>query len=157
MSKFKSPTEYAWHAWLNAVGVEHRYEALESDAARALRYQPDFWLGEALAWLEIKPVGHKPTEGEERVAAELARADNAPVYITCGWPQATDLELVVLHPFGGRNEWSGWQALHQLSLVLDKRPVLLEAASAAVMARRREFVARWEVSSAIVEGDFTDV
>lgn len=141
---YRSATEAVWAAWLNAVGIEFKYEALQSDMGRALRYQPDFWLGEALAWLEIKVVGHKPTEGEERVAVELARADNAPVYIACGWPQATDLVLYQFCPSGARNEWQGWQAISQLSLLLDKHPTLLEVVSAAVMGRKREFVARWE-------------
>lgn len=145
MTSFRAPNEIAWSAWLAEVDADHRYEALQPALARGLRYQPDFWLCEALAWLEIKPVGHKPTEGEERVARELAKVDNNPVYLAAGWPQSTDLVLYCWHPSGAYNHWEGWQAINQLSLLLDKRPALLEAASAAVMARRREFVARWEV------------
>ena len=146
MPNYKSATEATWAAWLNAAGIEFKYEALESATARALRYQPDFWLPGAVAWLEIKAVGHVPTPGEERVALDLAKVDNAVVYIACGWPQATDLRLYQFCPSGSRNEWQGWQAINQLSLLLDKRPALLEVASAAVMGRRREFVARWEVN-----------
>jgi len=146
MTLFRAPNEIAWSTWLAELGVDHRYEALEPALARGLRYQPDFWLGEALAWLEIKPVGHKPTEGEARVARDLATADNNPVYLAAGWPQSTGLALYCWYPSGTYSHWEDWQAINQLSLLLDKRPALLEAASAAVMRRRREFTAAWRIT-----------
>ena len=72
MTTYRSPREYAWAAWLDCLQVPYQYEALQARLSRALRYQPDFWLPNTEAWLEIKAA--RPTYGEARVAKQVTRA-----------------------------------------------------------------------------------
>ncbi len=81
---FRADNERAWAAVWTALGQGWKYEALEPELSRALRYRPDFWMTEARAWIEIKSA--PPTPGEIRVARELLQADGHPVYILQGWP-----------------------------------------------------------------------
>lgn len=113
--KFRARNEVAWAALMNVLGVMWKYEALEPEMARALRYLPDFWLGERRAWLEIK--SEPPTPGEIRVARQLLEADGHPVYIASGWPWPKSFGVWVFAPAGEaqvvRNDW-GEIALAQL-------------------------------------------
>src|SRR3990172_8480406 len=74
MVDFRAPNEYAFAALFDALAVPYKYEALEPALSRAIRYQPDFWLPDSLAWLEIKPQRHIPTPGEACGAPLLAGA-----------------------------------------------------------------------------------
>ena len=66
---YRAANEAAWAAFLGALGEPYRYEALEPDLSRAIRYRPDFWLPKRLAWVEIKTA--LPTEGEWQAARIL--------------------------------------------------------------------------------------
>ena len=68
MTTFRAPNEYAWAAFFDALDVPWKYEALEPDISRAIQYQPDFWLPDSMAWIEIKALRHVPTPGEARAA-----------------------------------------------------------------------------------------
>ena len=84
---FRAPNEYAFAAFFDALAVPWKYEALEPAISRAIRYQPDFWLPDSLAWVEVKPKGYAPTNGEMRVTWQLVEATGRVVYIVSGWPQ----------------------------------------------------------------------
>lgn len=82
--RFRADNEAAWARVFDALGVVWKYEALEPDLSRAIRYQPDFWLVEQMTWVEIK--SGPPTPGEIRVARDLLAATGRRVYILAGWP-----------------------------------------------------------------------
>lgn len=81
---FRARNESAWAGVFTALGLQWKYEALEPELSRGLRYQPDFWLVEKLVWIEIKSA--PPSEGEIRVARLLRQATARRVYILAGWP-----------------------------------------------------------------------
>lgn len=139
----KAPNEYGWAAFLDALQVTWKYEALEPALSKALRYQPDFWLPDSLAWLEIKPERHTPTAGEARVARQLVMATGQPVYIVCGWPVAQKLYIRGYFK-SGPEQWSkGSLAVVWLATLLSRRPGDVTRAGAEVMKRHYEFVRAW--------------
>jgi hypothetical protein len=145
MTHYRAPNEYAWAALLDHLHTPYLYEALEPAIARAIRYRPDFWLMDAEVWLEIKPLGHVPTPGELRVAWQLVDATRCPVYLAAGWPRVDGLRLwVCSRDYPAEQEAAGRQALLWLALRLGRGLPEVLAASKAVMARRKEFIARWE-------------
>lgn len=141
----KAPNEYAFAAWLDLLAVPHKYEALQADIVRAIRYQPDFWLPDSLAWLEIKRQYHEPTPGEVRVAQALVGADGHPVYIACGWPHADKLEMWVYHPSGVVQNGRGYLALIWLAQLIERPMPRVLGACVAVERRHYEFVQLWQV------------
>lgn len=82
--RFRADNEAAWAAVFDALGVAWKYEALEPDISRAIRYMPDFWLPDQLAWVEIKSA--LPAPGEVRAARDLLAATGRRVYVLAGWP-----------------------------------------------------------------------
>lgn len=147
MTIYRAPNEYAWAALLDTLAIAYKYEALEESVSRAIRYQPDFWLPDTMAWLEIKPTSHIPTPGELRVAWQLVEATGCPVYLAAGWPQVGGLRLwVCLRDYPAEQAAEGRQALLWLALAM-KCPIwaVLEA-SREVMRRRLEFIRLWKES-----------
>lgn len=145
MTTYRAPNEIAWASLLTHLAVTHYYEALEARLSRAIRYQPDFWLPDSLAWLEIKSQGHTPTPGELRVAWQLVDATGCPVYLAAGWPAPAGLRLwVCSRDCPGEQGATARQALLWLAQRLGRGLPELLAASREVMKRRKEFVARWE-------------
>jgi len=130
---FRGKNEAAWARLMDVLGVMWKYEALEPEMARALRYLPDFWLGERLAWLEIK--SERPTPGEIKVARQLLEADGHPVYVVSGWPWPKSFGVWVFAEAGEaevvRNDWGeialaqlfdcGWAELRAAFKVVKKR------------------------------------
>ncbi len=143
---FRAPNEYAFAAFLDALAVPWKYEALEGDISRAIRYQPDFWLPDSLAWLEVKPTGHAPTPGEIRVAWQLVEATGRPVYICAGWPEPRLLTLAVtvFSKQPGTQVAMGKLALRWLALLVNRPLPDVLAAGRVVMSRRLEFVRTWQ-------------
>ena len=142
----KAPNEYAFDCWLDLLAVPHKYEALQPDIARAIRYQPDFWLPDSPAWLEIKRQHHEPTAGEARVARALVGADGHPVYIAAGWPHSDKLELWAYHPSGAYQHGRGYLALIWLARLVNRPMPEVRQASAEVERRHYEFVKAWQES-----------
>jgi hypothetical protein len=137
----KAPNEFAWAAFLDALAVAYKYESLEARLSRAIRYQPDFWLPDSLAWLEIKPQYHTPTDGEARVARLLVEATARPCYLVAGWP---DARLRMWGYFRGRDGTASANlALVWLTTLLNRPIGEVLRASAGVMARQYEFVRMW--------------
>jgi len=130
---FRGKNEAAWARLMDVLGVMWKYEALEPEMARALRYLPDFWLGERLAWLEIK--SERPTPGEIKVARQVLEADGHPVYVVSGWPWPKSFGVWVFAEAGEaevvRNDWGeialaqlfdcGWAELRAAFKVVKKR------------------------------------
>jgi hypothetical protein len=85
LPKFRAANESAWARLFDVLGVRWKYEALEPELSKALRYVPDFWLCDRLAWVEVK--SGTPTPGEFRAARELLAADGHRVYMVSGWPR----------------------------------------------------------------------
>ncbi len=142
---YKSPNEYAWAAFLQALKLEFKYEALEADLSRAIRYQPDFWLPGALIWLEIKPLNHALTPGEIRVAWQLLDATKSPVYVACGWSAPQGLRLWVFsRDCPAPQEAASRLAFMWLGFGLKRGLFEMIEASKIVMARRMEFVKEWQ-------------
>lgn len=83
--EFKSKTEMAWAEVFDRLAISWRYEAIEPELARALRYRPDFWLPDVGQFCEIK--GKLPTEGELRVCRQLHQATGDRVVLLSGWPR----------------------------------------------------------------------
>lgn len=138
----KAPNEYAWAAFLDALRVPYKYEALQPYLSRTIRYQPDFWLPDSLAWLEIKPQGHTPTDGEARVARLLVEATAHPCYLAAGWPDPAKLRMWGY--FRGRDGQASANLAMLWLATLVNRPVgEVIRASGAVMARQWEFVSMW--------------
>lgn len=145
MTNFKAPNEYAWAAWLDLLNIPYKYEALEERISRAIRYRPDFWLPNSLAWLEIKPARHVPTPGESRVAWQLVEATVRPCYLCAGWPSFEGLRVWLYRPlFLGTQEASDKAAIVWLAGLVNRRLPEVLVASRAVMARRLEFVETWQ-------------
>jgi hypothetical protein len=96
--KFRAANESAWGALFDALGIAWKYEALEPELSKALRYVPDFWLTERLAWVEVKT--GTPTPGEFRAARELLTATGERVYMVSGWPRRKGYGLWVFAPAG---------------------------------------------------------
>lgn len=138
----KAPNEFGFAAFFDALGVAYKYEALEPRLSRALRYQPDFWLPDSEAWLEIKPAGHTPTDGEARVARQLVEAAGRPVYLAAGWPNPG---LRMWGYFRGRDgQASANLALLWLATLVNRPASAVIRASGAVMCRQYEFVRMWQ-------------
>ena len=140
---FRAPNEYAFAALLDALAVPWKYEALEPDISRAIRYQPDFWLPDSLVWLEIKPVGHTPTGGETRVAWQLVEAMRSPVYMVAGWPQPVRLAMSAFASGHPVQTATNKLAMLWLAYALNRRLADVLAAGRVVMCRRMEFVRMW--------------
>lgn len=142
---FRAPNEYAFAAWLDALAVPWKYESLEPAIARAIRYQPDFWLPDSLAWLEIKPGFHRPTPGEERVARLLAEATGRPVYLAAGWPYSGEKLRLWVYPWPLTGELAafGGSALTLLAALLGRSLSDVGGACLRVEGRHREFVNLW--------------
>lgn len=130
---YKAPNEYAFAAFFDLLRTPYKYEALQPLLSRAIRYQPDFWLPDSLAWLEIKPQGHTPTDGEARVARLLVEA--------AGWP---DSRLRLWGYFRGRDgQAMAGLAMLWLATLLDRPVSEVVRAAGAVSARQYEFVKMW--------------
>lgn len=142
----RAPNEYGFAALFDALAVPYKYEALEPALSRALRYQPDFWLPDALAWLEIKPERHTITPGEARVARLLVEATGRPCYVCVGWPVME--KLVIYGYFKNFREQcaAGGLAMMWLATLLDRRPGVVKLAGLRVMGRHWEFVKMWRES-----------
>jgi hypothetical protein len=144
VTPFRAPNEYAFAAFFDALAVPYKYEALEPEISRAIRYQPDFWLPDSLAWVEIKPTGAVPTPGEIRVAWQLVQATGRPVYLVAGWPQADRLAVGVCAPCClGIQTAMDKLAMRWFATLINRRFPDVMNASRAVMARRLEFVKLW--------------
>jgi hypothetical protein len=96
--KWRAANESAWAALFDALGIAWKYEALEPELSKALRYVPDFWLTERLAWVEVKT--GTPTPGEFRAVRELLAATGERVYMVSGWPRRKGYGLWVFAPGG---------------------------------------------------------
>ncbi len=140
---FRAPNEYAFAAFFDALAVPWKYEALEGDISRAIRYQPDFWLPDSLAWLEVKPEWHMPTAGEARVARLLVEATGRPVYICAGWPVEDKVQVWGYFKASPGQCALGGLAMAWLAMLLHRRLSDVMSASRAVMSRRLEFVRMW--------------
>ena len=151
MTTLRAPNEYAFAAFFDALAVPWKYEALEPDISRAIRYQPDFWLPDSLAWLEIKPEGHVTTDGEIRAAWLLVEATGRPVYMVAGWPRPVRLAMSVFAPGGyrGIQTTTDRVAMRWLAYVLNRRLLDALAASRAAMGRRVEFVRMWRWAGSV--------
>lgn len=71
---------------------------MEPDLSRAIRYMPDFWLPERLAWVECK--SSLPTPGEIRAARALLATTGRPVYIVIGWPRRGGYAVAIVAAAG---------------------------------------------------------
>lgn len=106
--KWRANNERAWAGVFDALGVAWRYEALEPDLSRALRYMPDFWLPDRLVWVEIK--SGAPTEGEIVAARALLKATGCRVWVLSGWPRRGGFGVCVFSEVGDfmtakRRDW----------------------------------------------------
>lgn len=77
---FRSRLEARWAVFFDHAGVRWTYEP-EGYALASGNYLPDFWLPD-LGFYEVK--GPRPDDREERLAAELAVATGARVFIASG-------------------------------------------------------------------------
>jgi len=147
MVDFRAPNEYAFAALFDALAVPWKYEALEPDISRAIRYQPDFWLPDSLTWVEIKPQSLTPTPGEAHVARLLVEATGRPCYMCAGWPDAYDLKIwVYFKDVEQCARAGGGLAMAWLASLLNRTPRSVTRAGLGVMRRREEFVRMWRES-----------
>lgn len=106
MPDFRAANERAWWLLFGQFGPV-KYEALEPDISRAIRYMPDLWLPDALTWIEIKSA--EPTPGEIEAARLLLRATGRRVYVVSGWPWPRSFEVCIFSEAGdfrtARKDW----------------------------------------------------
>lgn len=115
MPSFRAANERAWWLLFRQFG-DVRYEALEPDISRAIRYMPDLWLPDTLTWVEIK--SGQPTPGEVEAARLLLRATGRRVFLLSGWPWPRSFGVSIFDEAGDfRAERADWCLLALCQLV----------------------------------------
>lgn len=81
--RFRSRLEVRWAVYFDAVGLKWDYE-LEGFHLPSGEYLPDFWLSTIQMWAEVKAKTF--SDGEKRLARELAQMTGRPVFMLAGVP-----------------------------------------------------------------------
>jgi hypothetical protein len=109
--RFRSRLEARWAVFFDALGLRWEYEPEGFELGDGVRYLPDFRLPDLGLWVEVKPC--RADELARDKAGGLLLGTGAPVFITCGMPDALGEAHWSYTQIGGEWNWhSGVARIH---------------------------------------------